>query len=98
MDGPFPPAYALLMSDADYHMFRARAELEIAGVSPHEIAADTHMRLSVLHLGRALLLQEVQRRPVGNVVPLRPRPTHSAPVETAEQDRIAAAFVEGEGQ
>ena len=35
-------------------------------------AGDAHMRLSALHLGRAVLLQQVQREAVGNVIPLRP--------------------------
>ncbi|MBA3510435.1 hypothetical protein [Sphingomonas sp.] len=64
------------MSDIDYHLRRARTERDIAYRSGEPCVADCHMRLSALHLQRALLLQEVLREPVGNVSPLRPRIGH----------------------
>lgn len=59
-------------TDAEYHLRRARAERDMAYRSPDLIAGDAHMRLSALHLGRALLLQQVRREPVENVHPFPP--------------------------
>ena len=59
------------MTDIDYHLRRARAERDIAYRSADGRVSDAHMRLSALHLQRALLLQEVVRAPVGNVSPIR---------------------------
>lgn len=42
----------------DYHLQRARSERDIAYRSLVAPAADAHMRLSALHLGQGLLLQE----------------------------------------
>lgn len=56
-------------SDLEYHLQRARSERGIAYRSANALAADAHMRLSALHLHRALLLQAVRREPVGNVHP-----------------------------
>jgi hypothetical protein len=61
-----------MSTDVQYHLRRARAERDIAYRSAHAVAADVHMRLSALHLGQALLLQAVRRRPLGNVLPLGP--------------------------
>jgi hypothetical protein len=41
---------------------RARVERSLAYSATHERAADAHMRLSALHLSRALILEEVDRR------------------------------------
>jgi hypothetical protein len=57
--------------DVEYHLHRARSERDIAYRAAIECVSDAHMRLSALHLGRALLLQDVQRPPVGNVTPFR---------------------------
>nr|WP_314444069.1 hypothetical protein [uncultured Sphingomonas sp.] len=48
--------------ELDYHSARARAERELAYRSADERASDAHMRLSALHLSRALILAEVDRR------------------------------------
>ena len=62
------------ISDLDFHLQRARCEREIAFRLGDGVAADAHLRLSALHLQRALLLQEVRTEPVGNVRPFkRPR-------------------------
>ena len=73
------------MSDTEYHLHRARVERGIAYRSALACASDAHMRLSALHLQRALLLQQVVREPVGNVSPLRPSP------ETVSSPGLAAA-------
>ena len=51
------------MTDSrDYHASRARTERDIAYRTPDGRASDAHMRLSALHLSRALALEEVDRR------------------------------------
>ena len=40
-------------TDVEYHLTRARSERDIAYRSADALAADSHMRLSVLHLQRA---------------------------------------------
>lgn len=45
-----------------YHAMRARVERALAYSATHEVAADAHLRLSALHLSRALILDEVDRR------------------------------------
>jgi hypothetical protein len=51
------------MTDSrDYHASRARAERDIAYRATDGRASDAHMRLSALHLSRALILEEVDRR------------------------------------
>jgi len=60
------------LSDVEYHLCRARSERNIAYRSGDELAADAHMRLSALHLQRALLLKVVRRAPAGNVHPFQP--------------------------
>jgi hypothetical protein len=67
------------MTDVEYHLHRARCERDMAYRSADECVADAHMRLSALHLQRAMLLQEVQRSPVANIIPLR-----------TEADRLSA--------
>jgi hypothetical protein len=57
------------VTDLEYHLKRARAEREVAYRLGDGVAADAHMRLSALHLRRALLLQRVRTEPVGNVRP-----------------------------
>ena len=57
-------------TDLEYHLERARFERDIAYRLGDGVAADAHMRLSALHLKRALLLQKVRTEPVGNVRPL----------------------------
>lgn len=46
----------------DYHAARARVERDLAYRSGDHRAADAHLRLSALHLSRALILEEVDRR------------------------------------
>ena len=75
------------MSDIDFHLRRARIERDIAYRSGSPAISDAHMRLSELHLKRALLLQAVRREPVGNVSPLRPIPD-TLPVMAAEPARL----------
>ena len=59
-------------NDVEYHLCRARSERNIAYRSGDEVAAEAHLRLSALHLQRALLLKSVRRAPVGNVHPFQP--------------------------
>src|SRR5947208_3146438 len=47
-------------TDLEYHLRRARSERGVAYRLGDGVAADAHMRLSALHLGRALLLQTVR--------------------------------------
>ena len=56
-------------ADVEYHLGRARVERDVAYRAGDGVAADAHMRLSELHLQRALLLQAVRTGPVGNVRP-----------------------------
>jgi hypothetical protein len=57
--------------EREYHSARARAERELAYRSADERGSDAHMRLSALHLSRALILSEVNRRMMeGRQVPL----------------------------
>jgi hypothetical protein len=44
--------------DVDYHVERARAELDSAYRAQHRAAAEAHMRLSALHMGRVKQLDE----------------------------------------
>lgn len=46
----------------DYHAARARVERDLAYRSGDNRASDAHLRLSALHLSRALILDEVDRR------------------------------------
>ena len=62
-----------MAADVEYHLQRARSERDIAYRSTDACASDAHMRLSALHLQRALLLEEIGRGPVGNVSPIRTR-------------------------
>jgi hypothetical protein len=45
-----------------YHAQRARMERDIAHRSADSRVSDAHMQLSALHLSRALILEEVDRR------------------------------------
>lgn len=56
-----------MSTDAEYHLGRARTERDIAYRSAHAVAADLHMRLSALHMHRALLIQAAIRGRPGNV-------------------------------
>jgi hypothetical protein len=58
-------------TDVEYHLRRARTERDVAYRSDNALASDAHMRLSALHLQRALLLQTVRSARVGNVHPLQ---------------------------
>jgi len=58
-------------TDVEYHLRRARSERQVAYRLGVGVAADAHMRLSALHLQRALLLQAVRTEPVGNVRPFK---------------------------
>jgi hypothetical protein len=50
------------MSDKEFHAERARVERDLAYRAPDERVSDAHMRLSALHLSRALVLEEVDGR------------------------------------
>jgi hypothetical protein len=69
--GRGPAADESPSADVEYHMRRALAERATADRATNAFAADAHMRLSELHLERALTLQAVRRRTVGNVHPFR---------------------------
>ena len=58
-------------NDLEYHLQRARAERNIAYRAINACVSDAHMKLSALHLQRALLLREVRLAPVANVMPFR---------------------------
>jgi hypothetical protein len=45
----------------DYHSHRARVERDVAYRASDPRVSDAHMRLSALHLSRALVLQEIDR-------------------------------------
>ncbi|MGZ2412867.1 hypothetical protein ACUXST_002309 [Sphingomonas sp. F9_3S_D5_B_2] len=64
-----------LTADVEYHLRRARCERDIAYRTPEGPAADAHMKLSALHLQRALELQEVRRGLLAVVQPFRQRQT-----------------------
>jgi hypothetical protein len=51
-----------MSTDVDYHSQRARAERDIAYRATDSRASDAHMRLSALHLSRALVLKEIDQR------------------------------------
>ncbi len=51
-----------MIDNREYHARRARAERDIAYRSADVRIADAHMRLSALHLSRALVLEEIDRR------------------------------------
>jgi hypothetical protein len=51
-----------MTSTRNYHSARARAERDIAYRATDSRASDAHMRLSALHLSRALMLEEIDRR------------------------------------
>jgi hypothetical protein len=51
-----------MSNDASYHSRRARAERDLAYRAPDERVSDAHLRLSALHLSRAMVLEEVDRR------------------------------------
>jgi hypothetical protein len=53
-------------NDLEYHLDRARAERNTAYGAGHERVSDAHMKLSALHLQRALLLREVNSATVEN--------------------------------
>src|SRR3954464_10485246 len=66
------------ITDLEYHLRRARSERDVAYRLGDGVAADAHMRLSALHLARALLLQRVKTEPVGNVRPFTGAPAAAA--------------------
>jgi hypothetical protein len=49
------------MNQIRYHSARARIEREIAYRSADPRVSDAHLRLSALHLSKALLLEEINR-------------------------------------
>ena len=51
-----------MLNDASYHAQRARTERELAYRALDERVGDAHLRLSALHLSRAMVLEEVDRR------------------------------------
>jgi hypothetical protein len=55
-----------MLNDQQYHAHRAKTERELAYRTADEVAADVHLRLSALHLSRAMILQEVDRQ-IGEV-------------------------------
>lgn len=60
-----------MFNDIEYHQQRARAERDLAYRSPSALVGDVHLRLSALHLSRALVLEEVDRRIGESVSPSR---------------------------
>jgi hypothetical protein len=52
-----------MRNDKAYHAQRARAERDLAYRAPDERVSEVHLRLSALHLSRALMFDEVDRRP-----------------------------------
>jgi hypothetical protein len=56
------PGGDLMTDSRDYHASRARTERDIAYRTTDGRASDAHMRLSALHLSRALILEEIDRR------------------------------------
>jgi hypothetical protein len=50
-----------MKSDHEYHLRRARTERDIAYRAIEHRVSDAHMRLSALHLERALVLQDLER-------------------------------------
>jgi hypothetical protein len=50
---------AKMLNDASYHAQRARTERELAYRAPDERVGDAHLRLSALHLSRAMVLEEL---------------------------------------
>jgi hypothetical protein len=72
-----------MITDTEYHLQRARSEREIAYRSAVADASDAHMRLSALHLERAMLLQEVERAPAGNVIPFARSCAHQSAESTS---------------
>ncbi len=54
MDGQIPAPEI----DATYHVERPRTELDLAFRAQHTAAAEAHMRLSALHMGRIKQLDE----------------------------------------
>ena len=75
-----------MINDINYHLQRARSERDIAYRSGDACASDAHLRLSALHLSRALLLQEVQRGPVGNITPIT---SHADYADTVDYDQVS---------
>jgi hypothetical protein len=51
-----------MSTDVDYHSQRARVERDIAYQATDSRVSDAHMRLSALHLSRALVLDEIDQR------------------------------------
>jgi hypothetical protein len=52
---------AVPLREVEYHRRRSRCERDAAYRLGDCLAADAHMRLSALHLERALVLEEVER-------------------------------------
>lgn len=50
------------MPDYDYHIERARAELDCAYRAPDHAAAAAHMTLSALHMDRARAARALRRK------------------------------------
>ncbi len=81
--GREPAPEKFTSTDVEYHMRRAVAERAVADRATNGFAADAHMRLSELHLERALTLQAVRRGTIGNVHPFRsPVTKRDGPAET----------------
>lgn len=55
----FKQRAADMLNDREYHEQRARAERDLAYRAPNARVGDVHLRLSALHLSRALVLEEV---------------------------------------
>jgi hypothetical protein len=53
-----------MVTDIQYHLQRARSERYLAYRSADDYASEAHMKLSALHLERAMLLKEVRRVPL----------------------------------
>lgn len=51
-----------MTTSSRYHLERGRTERDIAYKASDPRASDAHMRLSALHLSRAMVFEEVDRR------------------------------------
>lgn len=51
-----------MISEKSYHAYRAREERDIAYRTSDPRASEAHLRLSALHLSRALMLEEIDRK------------------------------------
>lgn len=72
------------MGECDYHLHRARAERSLAEAAADGRVFIAHLRLSALHLERALALRDVARNLAFEAVPEAPEPRLPAPLTGSE--------------